>query len=154
MTFCNWSLGKLVAASATKLVGVVDDDELVLNALQRLLKAAGYCVATFASGEDSLKLGQLEQTACLIVEIRMPGISGLDRQRRLRTEHPVPSALSPALDGISFRVARAETIAFVGPSGAGKTSLVKLLVGLYRPKSGHIFYNGTPEDQVAIEGRC
>jgi len=55
------------------------------------------------------------------------------------------------LSEISFRVARGETIAFVGPSGAGKTSLVKLLVGLYRPKSGHIFYNGTPEDQVAIE---
>jgi ATP-binding cassette subfamily B protein len=55
------------------------------------------------------------------------------------------------LSEISFRVARGETIAFVGPSGAGKTSLVKLLVGLYRPRSGHIFYNGTPEDQVAIE---
>jgi ATP-binding cassette subfamily B protein len=62
-----------------------------------------------------------------------------------------PSASSPALNGISFRVARGETVAFVGPSGAGKTSLVKLLVGLYRPKSGHILYNGTPEDQVAIE---
>src|SRR3981189_1260282 len=61
------------------------------------------------------------------------------------------SASSPALSEISFRVARGETIAFVGPSGAGKTSLVKLLVGLYRPKSGHIFYNGTAEDQVAIE---
>ena len=61
------------------------------------------------------------------------------------------SASSPALSEISFHVARGETIAFVGPSGAGKTSLVKLLVGLYRPKSGHIFYNGTPEDQVAIE---
>jgi ATP-binding cassette, subfamily B, bacterial len=61
------------------------------------------------------------------------------------------SASSPALCEISFRVARGETIAFVGPSGAGKTTLVKLLVGLYRPKSGHIHYNGTPEDQVAIE---
>jgi ATP-binding cassette subfamily B protein len=61
------------------------------------------------------------------------------------------SASSPALNGISFRVARGETIAFVGPSGAGKTTLVKLLVGLYGPKTGHIYYNGTPEDQVAIE---
>jgi ATP-binding cassette, subfamily B, bacterial len=61
------------------------------------------------------------------------------------------SASSPALSGISFRVARGETIAFVGPSGAGKTSLVKLLVGLYRPMSGHILYNGTPENQIAIE---
>ena len=61
------------------------------------------------------------------------------------------SASSPALREISFRVSRGETIAFVGPSGAGKTTLVKLLVGLYRPKSGHIYYNGIPEDQVAIE---
>src|ERR1700680_3690829 len=63
-----------------------------------------------------------------------------------------PSASTPALRDISFRVARGETIAFVGPSGAGKTTLVKLLVGLYRPKTGHIYYNGTAEDEVDIEG--
>ena len=39
----------------------------------------------------------------------------------------------------------------MGPSGAGKTTLVKLLVGLYRPKWGHIYYNGVPEDEVEIE---
>lgn len=61
------------------------------------------------------------------------------------------SASSPALRDISFRVARGETIAFVGPSGAGKTTLVKLLVGLYRPKTGHIYYNGTREDEIDIE---
>jgi ATP-binding cassette subfamily B protein len=62
-----------------------------------------------------------------------------------------PSATNPALSEVSFSVARGETIAFVGPSGAGKTTLVKLLVGLYRPKAGHIYYNGTPEDQIDIE---
>jgi ATP-binding cassette subfamily B protein len=61
------------------------------------------------------------------------------------------SASAPALREISFQVARGETIAFVGPSGAGKTTLVKLLVGLYRPKAGHIYYNGTPEDDIAME---
>jgi ATP-binding cassette, subfamily B, bacterial len=61
------------------------------------------------------------------------------------------SASAPALRGISFQVARGETIAFVGPSGAGKTTLVKLLVGLYRPNTGHIYYNGTPEDEIAME---
>src|SRR5205814_9069420 len=61
------------------------------------------------------------------------------------------SASTPALTDISFDVSRGETIAFVGPSGAGKTTLVKLLVGLYRPRSGHIYYNGTSEDRVAIE---
>lgn len=62
------------------------------------------------------------------------------------------TATRPALRDISFDVARGETIAFVGPSGSGKTTLVKLLVGLYRPPTGHIFYNGTREDEVEIEG--
>ena len=62
------------------------------------------------------------------------------------------SANRPALEGISFEVSRGETIAFVGPSGSGKTTLVKLLVGLYRPDSGHIFYNGTREDEIDIDG--
>ena len=61
------------------------------------------------------------------------------------------SASTPALSEIAFQVRRGETVAFVGPSGAGKTTLVKLLVGLYRPKTGHIYYNGTAEDEVAIE---
>jgi len=61
------------------------------------------------------------------------------------------SANRPALQGISFSVSRGETIAFVGPSGAGKTTLVKLLVGLYRPQGGHIYYNGTREDEIEID---
>src|SRR5437879_11625730 len=81
--------------------------------------------------------------------VALPSLETLEFDR-VSFQHQ--SASSPALSEISFRVGRGETIAFVGPSGAGKTSLVKLLVGLYRPKSGHIFYNGTPEDQVAIEG--
>ena len=52
------------------------------------------------------------------------------------------SASFPALTDISFEVGRGDTIAFVGPSGAGKTTLVKLLVGLYPPQSGDILYNG------------
>jgi len=61
------------------------------------------------------------------------------------------SASTPALREISFRADCGETIAFVGPSGAGKSTLVKLLVGLYRPQMGHIYYNGTREDEVDID---
>ena len=65
--------------------------------------------------------------------------------RTLAFEHVTlqhQSASSPAVSDISFGVRRGETIAFVGPSGAGKTTLVKLLVGLYPPQSGRILYNG------------
>ncbi len=61
------------------------------------------------------------------------------------------SARAHALDGVSFASRKGETIAFVGPSGAGKTTLVKLLVGLYRPQAGRILYNGHPADTVDLE---
>ena len=62
------------------------------------------------------------------------------------------SASSPAVSDISFSVRRGETIAFVGPSGAGKTTLVKLLVGLYHPQSGQIVYNGIPGTEIDLDG--
>jgi ATP-binding cassette, subfamily B, bacterial len=62
------------------------------------------------------------------------------------------SASSPAVSDISFGVRRGETIAFVGPSGAGKTTLVKLLVGLYQPLSGQILYNGIPGGAIDLDG--
>jgi len=61
------------------------------------------------------------------------------------------SANTPALTDISFDVERGETIAFVGPSGAGKTTLVKLLVGLYAPREGQILYNGVPGSDVDLD---
>jgi ATP-binding cassette subfamily B protein len=61
------------------------------------------------------------------------------------------SASVLALDRISFNAARGDTIAFVGPSGAGKTTLVKLLVGLYAPKSGEILYNSVPANRVDLD---
>ena len=60
------------------------------------------------------------------------------------------SAHSAALNDISFRVGRGDTIAFVGPSGAGKTTLVKLLVGLYLPHSGRVLYNGIEATEVDL----
>lgn len=53
-----------------------------------------------------------------------------------------------ALTDISFQMQMGETIAFVGPSGAGKTTLVKLLVGLYTPETGKILYNGVPGSDI------
>jgi ATP-binding cassette subfamily B protein len=61
------------------------------------------------------------------------------------------TAAVPALSDVSFEVRKGETVAFVGPSGAGKTTLVKLLVGLYRPGAGQILYNGIPSDRVDLD---
>jgi ATP-binding cassette subfamily B protein len=58
------------------------------------------------------------------------------------------TAQRPALTDVSFRARRGETIAFVGPSGAGKTTLVKLLVRLYAPQQGQVLYNGIPAERV------
>jgi len=61
------------------------------------------------------------------------------------------SATTPAVNDISFAAHRGETIAFVGPSGAGKTTLVKLLVGLYQPQSGGVLYNGVPGSHIDLD---
>jgi FixJ family two-component response regulator len=69
-----------------KLVVIVDDDDSMRSALQGLLKAVGLQAQAFASGEDFLKSGQHRQTACLIADIRMPGMSGLQLQAKLNAE--------------------------------------------------------------------
>lgn len=84
-------LAAMITAARTKLIGVVDDDELVRIALQRLLKSSGFAVTSFGSAEDFLKSGQLPEVACLIADIRMPGMSGLDLQAKLTAEScPIP----------------------------------------------------------------
>jgi ATP-binding cassette subfamily B protein len=60
------------------------------------------------------------------------------------------SANQPALSDVSFNVKAGETIAFVGPSGAGKTSLLKLLVGLYEPKTGSVLYNNISSKELNL----
>ena len=68
------------------MVAIVDDDELVRDALHGLMRAAGFSALTFSSGEEFLNSGQLERTACLIADIRMPGMSGLELQAQLNAE--------------------------------------------------------------------
>jgi FixJ family two-component response regulator len=73
--------------SKTKLVAIVDDDDLMRSALQGLLKAVGLPARAFGSAEEFLNSGQQHEIACLIADIRMPGISGLELQAKLNAEH-------------------------------------------------------------------
>ena len=70
-----------------KMVAIVDDDDLMRTALQGLMKSAGLEARAFATAEDFLKSGQQHDTACLITDIRMPGISGLELQAQLNADH-------------------------------------------------------------------
>lgn len=67
-------------------VAIVDDDDLMRGALQGLLKEAGLPTRLFASAEEFLDSGQPRHCACLIADIRMPGMSGLDLQAKLNAE--------------------------------------------------------------------
>ena len=68
-------------------ISIVDDDESVREALKSLLKSAGFQVESFASAEEFLNSGQLPDTACLILDVRMPGMSGVELQDRLTASH-------------------------------------------------------------------
>jgi FixJ family two-component response regulator len=70
-----------------KMVALVEDDDSYRVAVQRLLKSAGFSVQLFASAEDFLRSGRQHETGCLITDIRMPGMSGLDLQARLNADH-------------------------------------------------------------------
>jgi FixJ family two-component response regulator len=70
-----------------KMVAVVEDDDSYRVAVQRLLKSAGFSVQLFATAEDFLRSGRQHETGCLITDIRMPGMSGLDLQAKLNADH-------------------------------------------------------------------
>ena len=65
------------------MVAIVDDDESVRGALQGLMKAVGLPARAFASAEEFLESGEQKETGCLIADIRMPGMSGLELQATL-----------------------------------------------------------------------
>jgi FixJ family two-component response regulator len=76
----------MASRESRKLVVIVDDDELVRESLIGLMKFAGFPALTFASAEEFLNSGEQEHTACLIADIRMPGMSGLELQSRLNRD--------------------------------------------------------------------
>ena len=76
----------MVTETNARLVAILDDDELMRGALQGLLKAVGLPAQAFASAEEFLKSDERQQIACLIADIRMPGMSGLELQAELNNE--------------------------------------------------------------------
>ena len=92
------------------LITIVDDDESVRNSLKMLFESAEFEVDVFATTEDFLSDGRLTESACLILDVRLPGISGIDLQNQLRadgdttavvfiTAHPEEHIRQQAIDG-------------------------------------------------------
>lgn len=70
------------------VVAVIDDDFRVRESIQCLVESAGYAPQMFSSAEEFLKSGALASTACVISDLRMPGMDGIQLQRRIRLERP------------------------------------------------------------------
>ena len=73
--------------SNSSLISVVDDDDSVRESLQCLIRSFGFAVEAFASAEEFLKSDHLRDTRCLILDVRMRRMNGLELQRRLLASH-------------------------------------------------------------------
>jgi two-component system response regulator FixJ len=74
--------------SRNQVVAIVDDDRPVREAVADLLQVEGYPARTFEDGQSLLADADLAQVACVITDVRMPGMNGLELQRRLRSRAP------------------------------------------------------------------
>jgi FixJ family two-component response regulator len=70
------------------IVAAVDDDFRVRESIKSLLESAGYAPLVFSSAEEFLQSGTLARATCVISDVRMPGMDGIELQRRIRLERP------------------------------------------------------------------
>ena len=78
--------------SRAPVISIVDDDESVRTALRDMVESFGFTVGTFGSADEFLQSDRLRDTACLILDIQMPGMSGLDLHNRLiAAGHRIPT---------------------------------------------------------------
>jgi FixJ family two-component response regulator len=77
-----------MSANVNPVVAAVDDDYRVRESIESLLASAGFIPWIFASAEEFLQSGTLSSAACLITDVRMPGLDGLELQRRVSLDRP------------------------------------------------------------------
>jgi FixJ family two-component response regulator len=95
----------MVTQTVKKFVAIVDDDESIRAALQGFMKEAGLPARAFASAEEFLGHGDFSQVGCLVADIRMPGMSGLELQARLNAErHRIPTVFITAHGDASMKM--------------------------------------------------
>ena len=115
--------------SEKPFVCVVDDDSLIRDSTLRLIRSLGFRGETFASAEEFSESADLEETACVIVDIRMPGMSGIELQRLLASRHreiPVIFITAYENEGVRAQVIGEGAIAFL-IKPFGKESLLNAI---------------------------
>ena len=111
------------------MISVVDDDAFVRQATENLLLSLGFAVITFASAEAFLDSGQIDDTSCLIADVHMPGLTGLDLQRRLVEDGkrlPIIFITAFFSDNVKKRALEAGAIAFLSKP-FGEDALIEYL---------------------------
>jgi FixJ family two-component response regulator len=79
------------------MISIVDDDESMRNAAASLMRSAGYAPRAFPSAEEFLNSEHVHDTACLIADIQMPGMTGLELHREIvQSGNPIPTVLITA----------------------------------------------------------
>jgi FixJ family two-component response regulator len=98
------------------LIAIVDDDDALRNSLDNLLRSVGFRVQGFSSAETFLQAKQAHETACLILDVRMAGMNGLELQRQLVAANwciPIIFVTAYADDDARARALAAGAVAFL-----------------------------------------
>ena len=106
------------------MIAIVEDDASVRNAMQNLVRSLGFIACTFASAEDFLQSPRLNDTACVIADVQMPGMSGVELQSLLVSRgRRTPIIFITAFhdDAIRARAMKAGAICFLNKPVDGET---------------------------------
>ena len=98
------------------MIAIVDDDEAVRVATEQLVRSVGYNAATFGSADEFLNSDHVHDTSCLITDVQMPGLSGVDLQDHLTARgHRIPIIFITAYldENVRARAMKAGAVAFL-----------------------------------------
>jgi FixJ family two-component response regulator len=116
-----------------KAVAIVDDDELARSSLQDLIEVVGVPALAFASAEEFLNSGEQWRTGCLITDLRLPGISGLELQSKLNKEHckmPIIFITAHGDEDMRMQALRAGAVEFLTKPLDGEALLYRVRAAL------------------------
>ena len=127
--------------STLSVISVIDDDASVRAATNNLLRSHGYTVHTFASAEEFLRLAHLNDTSCVIADVQMPVMSGVELLTTMRAQgYRVPFIFITAFpdDSIRARALNAGAICFLAKPFAGPTLIDCLGAALGGQRNGAV----------------